>query len=178
MAALIAGAVLVALAHRPSPGQRAADLRGFLSDMNTDIESCAGGVSESLTALHDIESGASHDIATALGIAQYGASNCSPANNMQLGDLSTYQVTESLASFHLASVVTGLITWAAPDAMNVQTDVAALLSAHDAQAWTQAQARLRRDLATLDRQRTSVDQQIQRVISSLAAHATPPKLPG
>jgi hypothetical protein len=174
----MAGAVLVALAHRPSQAERAVDLRGFLSDMNTDIESCAGGVSESLTALHDIESGASHDIATAVGIAQYGASNCSPANNVQLGDLSTYQVTESLASFHLAGVVTGLITWAAPDAMNVQADVAAVLSAEGAPARNQAQARLRRDLATLDRQRARVDQQIQLVISSLAARTAPPKLPG
>lgn len=178
IAALVAGAVLVALAHRPSQAQRAADLRGFLSDMRTDIESCAGGVSESLTALHDIESGASHDIATAQGIARYGASNCSPANNMQLGDLITYQVTESLASFHLASVVTGLITWAAPDAINVQTDVAAVLSARGAQARNQAQARLRRDLATLDSQRASVDRLIQLVISSLAAHTVPPNLPG
>ena len=178
MAVFIAGAVLVALVHRPSQAQRAADLRGFLSDMSTDIESCAGGVSESLTALHDIESGASHDMATALDIARYGAKNCSPANNMQLGDLSTYQVTESLASYHLASVVTGLITWAAPDAMNVQTDVAAVLSAQGAQARNQAQAKLRRDLVTLDNQRASVDRRIQSVISSLAAHAAPPNLPG
>ena len=41
--------------------------------MNTDIESCAGGVSESLTALQEIQSGASHDVKTAVSIATIGA---------------------------------------------------------------------------------------------------------
>ena len=48
----VAGAVVLvitvalALVHRPSQPERASDLRGFLQDMNTAIESCAGGVSE------------------------------------------------------------------------------------------------------------------------------------
>ena len=33
----------VALVQRPSTAERASDLRGFLSDMTTDIESCAAG---------------------------------------------------------------------------------------------------------------------------------------
>jgi hypothetical protein len=52
IAVLVVGAVLVALAHKPSHAQRASDLRGFLTDVNTDIESCAGGVGESLSAMH------------------------------------------------------------------------------------------------------------------------------
>src|ERR1700726_3389844 len=92
LALLAAGGGLVALAHRPSTAQRAADLRAFLADMQTSIESCAGGVSESLYALHAITSGASHDTGTAIGIATYGAANCSPANSQPLGDLTQYQV--------------------------------------------------------------------------------------
>ena len=72
--------------------------------MKYDIQSCAGGVRESLTALRQIESGASHDVATAIYIANTGAANCSPANNELLDDLETYQVTESLASFRLGRV--------------------------------------------------------------------------
>src|SRR5256885_151659 len=107
-------AVLAGIAVHPSRSQRATDLNGFLADMKTGIQSCAGGVRESLTVLRSIESGSSHDVSTAIGVATYGASNCSPANNVQLDDLAQYQVHESLASFHLQRVVNGLGTWAFP----------------------------------------------------------------
>ena len=47
-ALIVVGVVLVALVHKPSHTQQASDLKGFLSDVNTDIESCSGGVAESL----------------------------------------------------------------------------------------------------------------------------------
>jgi hypothetical protein len=176
--ALLAVALLVGLAHKPSQAQRASDLRGFLTDMNTGIESCAGGVSESLTVLRQIETGASHDLATAINIAQTGANNCSPANSMALDDLEQYQVTESLASFRLARVVTGLVNWAAPDAVNVQTDVATVLQAGRGQARSRAVATLRQALGKLDAQRSAVDSVIESAIRSLSADAEPPHLPG
>ena len=43
VAAVVAGAVLVGLAHRPTTGQRAADLHGVIRTLTTGIESCAGG---------------------------------------------------------------------------------------------------------------------------------------
>jgi hypothetical protein len=175
---LAAAAVLFALAHKPSQAQRASDLRGFLTDMNTDIESCAGGVSESLTVLHQIDSGASHDAVTAMSIADTGASNCSPANNMQIDDLDSYQVTESLASFHLATAVTGLVNWASPDAEDVQADVAQVLAAHGPRARSKAMAALQQARRKLDAQRSAVDAVMESAIRSLSAHATPPRLPG
>lgn len=178
LALLVVGAVLVALVHKPSQSERASDLRGFLSDMNYDIESCAGGVSESLTALHEIDTGASHDVVTAVSIANTGAANCSPANNEQLDDLDNYQVSESLASFNLPSVVTGLVNWAAPDAQNVQTDVARVLQAPSPQAKGRDMAALRQALRKLDAQRAAVDATMESAIRSLSAHASPPSLPG
>jgi hypothetical protein len=175
---LLAGAVLVGLTHRPSTPQRAADLRGFLRNMNADIESCAGGVSESLTALHAIQSGASHDTPTAISIAQYGGANCSPANNELLDDLTQFEVTESLASFRLNRVVTGLVTWAAPDAQQVQADVADLLAARSPQARASAAAALRQARAKLDAQRAAIDSVIESASAALSAHAAPPALPG
>ncbi len=176
---MLVGAVLVALAHRPSQAERASDLQGFVGDMKYDIQSCAGGVGESLTALQQIESGASHDTATAIYIANTGASNCSPANNEQLDDLDSYQVTESLASFRLARVVTGLVNWAAPDAENVQTDVAKVLAAPPhSQAKASATAALQQALRKLDAQRSSVDAIMDSAIRSVSAHAIPPSLPG
>ncbi len=77
-------------------------------------------------------------MADAIGVATDGATNCTLANSMQLDDLSSYQVTESLASFHLASAVEGLVNWADPDAVNVQTDVAHVLAARTPQAKTKA----------------------------------------
>jgi hypothetical protein len=176
-ALVLVAAVLVGLAHHPSRAERATDMNGFLHDMTYDIQSCAGGVSESLTALHEIQSGASHDVATATGIATYGAANCSPANNGLLADLTQYQVSESLASFHLTRVVDGLVTWAFPDAQNVQTDVAQILQSRGA-ARAAATARLRRDLQTLDRQRAYVDKIMLAGVHTTAATGKLPALPG
>src|ERR1700741_4560754 len=63
---LVAGLTLAAIPHRPPPAERAADLRGMVHDLNVDIESCAGGVNDSITALRAIQSGASHDVKTAV----------------------------------------------------------------------------------------------------------------
>ena len=177
LAVVLVGTVLVALVHKPSQAERASDLRGFLSDMNTDIESCAGGVSESLTALRQAGSNAS-EVQDTISIASQGASNCEPANNEQIDDLEEYQVTESLASFHLASVVTGLVNWAAPDAVNVQTDVATMLAAPNPQAKAKDMAALQQALRKLNAQRAAVDATMESAIRSLSAHASPPSLPG
>ena len=179
IAVLLVGGVLVGLSRTPSPSQRASDLRGFLGDVNYDIESCAGGVSESLTALRQVESGASRDVSTAIYIANTGAANCSPANNEQIDDLENYQVTESLASFRLARVVTGLVDWAAPDAEDVQTDVALVLqNLGHPRAKAADTAKLQQALRRLDDKRAAVDAIINSAVRSLSAHATPPKLPG
>jgi hypothetical protein len=176
-ALVLVGAVLVGLAHHPSRSERAADMNGFLHDMTYDIQSCAGGVSESLTALHEIQTGASHLVSVATGIATYGAANCSPANNELLDDLTQYQVTESLASLRLDRAVNGLIAWAAPDAQNVQTDVAQILQSHGA-AKAAATARLQRDLRTLDRQRAYVDTIMMAGVRATTATGKLPPLPG
>jgi type II secretory pathway component PulJ len=47
---LLAGAaVLVSLSHKPSHAQQAADLNAYMKDMNAAVESCAGGVTESIS---------------------------------------------------------------------------------------------------------------------------------
>jgi hypothetical protein len=177
-AVVLAVALAVALVHRPSPNERASDLRGFLSDMNTAIESCAGGVSESLTAMQGIESGVSDDVADGAKVATDGSTNCTLAYSMQLDDLTSYQVTESLAGYRLASVVQGLVIWADPDAVRVQTDIADVIRAPTPQARDQATAQLHSALRVLDAQRTAVDTVMEHAIRSLSAHAAPPKLPG
>ena len=176
-AIVLAGAILVGLAHRPTQSQRAGDVNGFLNDMTTDIQSCAGGVRESLTALHAIDSGAEHDVQTATHIATYGASNCSPANNELLDDLTQYQVSESLSSFGLPRVVDGLVTWAFPDAQQVQTDVARVLGASGA-ARVAANAKLQRDLRTLDAQRAYLNKIMMNAVNTTSATGKLPPLPG
>jgi hypothetical protein len=181
VAVVLVGTVLVALVHKPSPTERASDLRGFLGDMEYDIGSCAAGVGQSLAALREIESGASHDVKTAVYIATTGASNCSPANNELLDDLDGYQVTESLASFRLDRVVSGLVAWAAPDALDAQTDVARVLAARqqgDPQAEASATTALQQALRKLNAQRSAVDAIMESANESLSAHGTLPNLPG
>ena len=176
--AILAIGVAVGLVHTPSRSERAADLVGVLQTMNADIESCAGGVGESLTALREIDAGASGDVADAVTVAGTGASNCSPANNELIDDLEGYEVPESLASFHLQLAVTGLISWAAPDAEQVQSDVAAVLRARSPQDRTAARQVLARGLRRLDAQRAAAEKPIRTAISALAVRAAPPRLPG
>ena len=176
-AAIVVAGVLVGIAIHPSKAQRAGDLNGFLTDMKTDIQSCAGGVRDSLIALHSIEAGTSQDVGTAIGIATYGSNNCSPANNMQLDDLVGYQVQESLSSFRLDRVTNGLVTWAFPYAQRVQDDVAAILRARAA-GRAATTTKLQKDLRVLDNQRTYLDGIMMAAIRSTGATGRPPPLAG
>ena len=174
---LVAGLTLAALPHHPSTSERATDLRSAVQTMNTDIESCAGGVSESLTALRAIQAGTSHDVKTAVGIATLGAENCSPANSMPMDDLVQYQPPESLASFHLEQTVNDLVTWGFPDAQRVQSDVATLLTASTQPAIASATAALQHDQRVLDAERAIIDGMINTASRSLSANVAPPSLP-
>lgn len=181
IAGFLVVAVAVAIVHKPSRGERASDMTGVLKEMTADIQSCTGGVSESLTALRQVQ--AEHprspsDVSDAISIAQQGAANCSPANNELIDDLENYQVPESLYSFGLKSAITNLIAWAAPNAEQVQTDIANVLSAKTPQATSTAEAALTRDLAALDAERSKVDAPIVKAIRALDMHASPPRLPG
>jgi hypothetical protein len=179
-ALIVVGIVLVALVHKPSHPQQASDLKGFLTDMRTDIQSCAGGVHESLQALHQINAGGdpANNTRDTIKIARAGALNCSPANNELLGDLTQYQVTESLAGFHLDPAVNGLVTWAFPYAQRVQNDVANELGSRDAAKRQEFAAALQRDTGDLNRQRARIDRILMKAINATGAKASPPYLPG
>jgi hypothetical protein len=177
-AVLLVIAIAIGLAHHPTRGEKASDLRGLLSTLTTDVESCSGGVTESLYVLHQIDSGASHDMATALNVATTGSANCSPANNEQLDDLTSVQVPESLDSYHLVGAVNALIDWTAPDAINVQADVATVLSDRGKPSEAAAIATLNRDLATLNKQRARVYADFAPAIKALSPHSRPPVLNG
>ena len=176
-AVLVVGLTLAAIPHHPSTAERVADLRGVVQELNTDIESCAGGVSESLTALRQIQSGASHDVTTAVNIATTGAANCSPANSMPMDNLVQYQPPESLASFHLDQTVNDMVTWGFPDAQRVQTDVATLLTASTPSAIRAATARLHHDQNVLDTERATIYGMISAANRSLSSDVAPPPLP-
>jgi hypothetical protein len=176
-AVFVAGMVLFAIPHRPSTAQRASDLRGMVHDVTYDIESCAGGVTDSLTALQAIESGREHDVRMAVKIANTAAANCAPGNNTQMEDLVQYQVPESLASFHLEAAVNDLVTWAFPLAQRVQTDVANRLAATTPAEIASTSAQLRQDQQALDAQRTRIDQAFTTASTALSANVAPPSLP-
>src|ERR1700750_2024728 len=174
---LVAGLTLAAIPHRPSPAQRAADLRGMVHDLNTDIESCAGGGSDSIIARLAIQPGAGNDVKTAVKIANLAAANCSPANSMPMEDLVQYQAPGSLASFHVQTAVNDLVTWGFPLAQRVQTDVASLVTAKAPDAIAHATAQLRKDQLALDAQRARINRLIGAASASLSAHVAPPNLP-
>jgi hypothetical protein len=181
VAAFLVAALAVALVHKPSAAERASDMRGFLQEVTSDIESCAAGVGESLTALHAVQaehfSNAS-DISAGISVAQQGAANCAPANNEQIDDLENYQVPESLDSFGLTGAVTALVAWAAPHAEQVQADVAQLLAATTPQARSRDQAALNDALRKLNAERALVDVPVKGALRTLALRSAPPRLPG
>ena len=181
LAGLLVLAVAVALVHKPSRAERATDFRGVLTEMTTDIQSCAAGVGESLTALRLVQAGhgrSSTDIADGISVAQYGAQECAPADNELIDNLESYQVPESLASFRLGGAVTDLVNWAAPDAQRVDSDVASLLAAETPKASSQAANELSQALTKLNADRAAVYKLVNGAIHALAVRAAPPKLPG
>jgi len=177
-AVLLAAAVAVGLSHRPTTGQRATDLRGLIHELNADVESCSGGVRESLLVLRKIDAGTSGDVKTAISVASTASANCSPANNELLDDLTTVQAPESLASYHLQAAVTALIDWAAPHAEQVAADVATVLSDRGKPAEAADRAALRLALHKLDAQRAVFDAALEPAIRSLSPASAPPTLYG
>jgi len=172
-ALLVVLVTLAAIPHHPSTAERATDLRSLVSELSVDVRSCAGGVTDSLIALHTIQSGTSHDVSTAVGIADKAAENCSPANSMETEALVQVQVPESLASFHLDRAVTSVSRWAAADATVVCADIAAVITSDTAAG----RGRLLADQATLDAERATFDRLIGTASAALSAHVSPPALP-
>jgi hypothetical protein len=181
VAGLLAGMVAVALVHKPSQAERASDMRGLLQEVNSDIESCAAGVRESLQALRIVQ--AEHEsnrqnVTDAISVADQGAANCQPANNEQIDDLESYQVPESLDGYGLPAAVTDLVQWAVPDAAQVQDDVAAVLSATSPAQVSTDEAALARAISALNAKRAAVYGPMDHAIESLAMKSAPPRLPG
>lgn len=177
-AALLVIGVAVGLSHRPTTGQRGTDLRAFLHDLRSDVQSCSGGVRESLYVLRRIDSGTSQDTKTALTVASTAATNCSPANNELLADLTTVQPPGSLASYHLQSAITALIDWAAPRAERVAADVVIVLADRGGPAEAADRAALRQALSELDAQRAVVYAALRPAIRALSPGSAPPRLYG
>jgi hypothetical protein len=178
---VLAVAIAVSLAHSPTRAERASDLRGYLQALNTDVESCAGGVRESLTALRLVEAEnwrSASDVSDGISVAEQGAANCGPAANEQIDDLENYQAPESLDGFGLVAVVTSLVDWVAPDAQNVETGVAKVLAAPSPPARARAQAELTVAIERLNGKRAAVNGPIRKAIAALGAQATPLNLPG
>jgi hypothetical protein len=174
---LLAGAaVLVALSHKPSHAQQTADLNAYLKDMNAAVESCAGGVTESQQALAAIQSGSQASLKTILGMVNYNAQNCSPANNESLADLTQYQVGESLARFDLQNCSDDFVTWSF-DAVPVQADMASVITARSASARSTASTALQRDRRTLDAERARIYSILRSAEHALSDNAALPSLP-
>ncbi len=179
VAVLVAGGIaLTSLSHKPSRVQQANDLNAYLKDMNADIESCAGGVTESQQALSAVEGGATTDLSTAVTLVNYNAENCSPANSQPLADLTQYQITESLASFDLQQCTNDFVTWAFPYALQAQVDMASVLTARGAPARAAANAALKLALSKLDAERATIYSILRSAEHAVSDHAPLPPLPG
>jgi len=179
LAALLAIGIAVALVHRPSRSERAADLRGLVQTMKADVGSCAAGVREALTLLRNAAASTTPaHRSIALGEVNYGASNCSPANNEELDALTSLQVPESLSSYHLGAAVAALIDWAAPNAIRVQSDVARALADYGKPAEAADLAAVHLAVRKLDAQRSAFYADLRPAIKALSPGLSPPALSG
>jgi hypothetical protein len=156
LALIAAAGFLVTLAVRPSPSQRAADLRGYFGDVTAGVGSCAAGLRDSMTSYQAVMGGEAAEVGSARSIVAYGASNCQIATNEELSDFANYQVTESLDSLRLGPADNDVITWAF-DATAYQQDMLAVLNAASAPARAKAEALVTPALATLNAERATVD---------------------
>ena len=87
-------------------------------------------------------------------------------------------MTESLAGFHLDTVVNDLVFWCSPYAVRVQDDVANVAGATQPAARQQAEAALSRDTAILNAERAKIDKILLHAIHATGATAQLPRLPG
>jgi hypothetical protein len=156
LALLAIAGFLVALSVRPSPSERATDLRGYFGDVTTGVGSCAAGLRDSMTAYQAVTGGDQAELGTAKSIVAYGASNCQVATNESLSDFDNYQVSESLDSLHLAAADNDVISWAF-DATTYQQDLLAVLAAPAGPARAKAEALVSPALATLNAERATID---------------------
>ena len=177
LAVLAIGVVLVSLSHKPSPSQQTSGPRRVLQENLAGVGSCAAGAgTSSESAYGQLLSGKAALNKNAESVFTYGGSNCTVAGNEALTDFGSYQVTESLASFNLDTADNDVISWSF-DSSAVQTDMLAVLNATTPAAKTGAQAQLRADLATLDRQRVAIDAIWTAAKKTTGATAAFPSLP-
>jgi hypothetical protein len=176
IAVAAAGVFLVSLSHKPSQSQRASDLAAYFADVKGGIGSCAAGLRDSQNAYGQVIGGDTADAKTARAIFTYGANNCTLASNQALTDFAGYQVTESLASYHLDTADNGVITWSF-DSTDVQQDMTAVLGAATPAARSSAQATLKAGLAKLDAQRAALDAIWTTAKQAAGATAAIPALP-
>jgi hypothetical protein len=181
IAAALVGVYLVSLSHKPSPSQRASDLTGYFADVNTGIGSCAAGLRDSMTAYQAIARGDKAELNTGVSILVYNTSNCEVATSEPIADFANYQVTESLASFHLDTADSDVVTWAF-DATAYQQDMLAVLRAGTPAARALALPALTPALATLNARQAAIDAiwnaakksvGITTALPNLTAHALP-----
>lgn len=153
---LAGGMLVVSLSHKPSQAQRAGDLKAYFTDVNAGIESCAGGMRDSIAALRKVQAGDRADLAAAIGIITLGAQNCAPINNEPLSDFTGYQVTELLARFPLDTADSDVIAWASPGAVKAQQDMLTVLNATSRDGLARANATLRQALLKVDARRAGI----------------------
>ena len=71
LALLAIAGFLVALSVRPSPSERATDLRGYFGDVTTGVGSCAAGLRDSITSYQAVIGGEQAELGTARSIVRW-----------------------------------------------------------------------------------------------------------
>lgn len=114
--------------RKANVNDRAAQFKALQTEVWTDVQSCNAALSDSLTAVTEILNGSSKDLATAYSIVTQDEPNCSPVGNSDLLDLASINVPNLLRNYNVQPAITGLYTWAFPQAAYIILDFRGLLT--------------------------------------------------
>jgi len=129
-AVVVVAAGLLAFLDWPHPttaSQARSDFASYATQIRTDVQSCSLELGDALGAYNQIISGSSTDRATALGIAQAAALDCTPMGNSNVEDIGALQSPRSLSKYNLDASTQLFYAWCFPTAVEVANDVQALL---------------------------------------------------
>jgi hypothetical protein len=159
-------ALFVDWPHRATASGLRSDFASYATQVDGDLQSCAGELEQTLSAYNQITAGVSTQRETAVGIASQSALDCTPMGNRAIDDLGSLQPPRSLASFHLDDGTQRLYAWCFSDAVDASQDVEKLLFAPGDPTLL---AQLRARLLDMQVQGASAQQSFDRTAAAIGA---------
>ena len=154
--------------HKATAGDLRSDFATYATQVNGDVQSCAGEIEQTISAYNQITAGVSTQRETAAGIASQTALDCTPMGNSAIEDLGALQPPRSLTRFHLDQATQRLYTWCFSDGVDVAQEIEQLMTSPGDPTLL---ARLHARLSDMQTQATVAQRSFDSTAESLGAGA-------